>query len=128
MEAIDATLDALRQLPTALRAVSQSRPWVDTLIDGYRLIGGDPASRRVESQRPLQPSFLNCGGITPFRHEFIIQATANRSLSDAWKTYAVHLENEGFEISEQDLAAGLALARLTRNCLAGSHHAKQLVR
>jgi hypothetical protein len=127
METTYVIITALQQLSEALEDVQRIQACIRTLSEGYRTIGEDPAARQVflkdsgYSYRTLNKSY-----VAPLRRDFALRAQAS-SLTTAWKAYADHFEGQGFSVSSESLDAGLALARLTRNCLAGSHEAKSLV-
>ncbi|KAH8082274.1 spinocerebellar ataxia type 10 protein domain-containing protein [Filobasidium floriforme] len=127
MDVTDAIITALRQLSEALEDVQRLQSCVGTLNEGYKTIGQVPAARRVYwrisgfSYRKLNTSYAHS-----IRHDFVERAPIS-SLTVAWQAYAERFDVQGLGISTESLEAGLALARLTRNCLAGSHEAKALV-
>lgn len=128
MDVTDAIITALRQLSEALEDVQRLQSCVETLNEGYKTIGQVPAARRVYSRiSGFSYGKLNASYAHSIRHDFVERAPIS-SLTVAWQAYADRFDVQGLGISTELLEAGLALARLTRNCLAGSHEAKALVR
>lgn len=128
MDDTDTIIDvlvALRQVSTA--DPSQLHAWVDTLTKGYKSVGEDASIRQVWMLVRPASSFSNFLLHPLRRNAFTTQSRAASGLADAWQAYAEQMESQALELTEDFLAVGVALARLTRNCLAGCHEAKTLV-